>query len=329
MNKYKRLAAFSVLLPFLFTTVHAQSKKPVVAIGPIQLAAQNISCDGWDRNCNEDLAFGFRQMLETSITKTRKMDVMERGQLDVIIAEQGLGQFGYTNTGGQIGGLTGVDYYVYGTITSFGQDTKATVIDGNSGIGGLFGGTANKVLGAGIATAQSSVQMGVDLKVTAVATGKILIADSLSTTFKTGSAFTFGGITQVDGGGDPFSDVQRVLSAKIAEAIVTALIPIKVIKVQSDGILILNYGDIFLEPGQQLAAFEVGESFVDPDTGEVLGSEEVEIGKVEVTRTEAKFSRAVIVGEPFNAQGTNLRKIKSQPKKKEKQKSNTQFWSEK
>ena len=106
-------------------------------------------------------------------------------------------------------------------------------------------------------------------------------------------------------------------------------LPIKVIKVQKDGVLILNYGDIFLKPGQQLVAFEVGESFVDPDTGEVLGSEEMEIGRVEITRAEAKFSRAVVVGEQFSAQGTNLRKIKSQPKKQETQKSSTTFWNEK
>ncbi|MDE2724174.1 MAG: hypothetical protein OXI59_12435 [Gemmatimonadota bacterium] len=326
----KSICVLPILFAILLNPAYGQNKKPVTAIGPIDIAARNISCEGWDRsNCNEDLSVGFRQMLETAISKTRKMDLMERRRLDVMLTEQTLGQIGYTDTGGAIGGLTGVDYYVYGTITSFGKDVNATVIDGNSGIGGLFGGTANKVLGSGIATAKTQVQMGVDLKVSEVATGKILIADSLTEKLKTGTAFSFGGISQVDTEGDPFSDVQRVLAARIAEEIVTTLIPIKVIKVQKDGVLILNYGDIFLKPGQQLVAFEVGESFVDPDTGEVLGSEEMEIGRVEITRAEAKFSRAVVVGEQFSAQGTNLRKIKSQPKKQETQKSSTTFWNEK
>ncbi|MDD9999980.1 MAG: hypothetical protein OXQ89_19735, partial [Rhodospirillaceae bacterium] len=72
--------------------------------------------------------------------------------------------------------------------------------------------------------------------------------------------------------------------------------------------LIVNYGDAILAPGQQLVAFEVGEEFVDPDTGEVLGSEETEIGRVEITRAEARFSRAAIIGDPFNAQGATLRR---------------------
>ena len=43
--------------------------------------------------------------------------------------------------------------------------------------------------------------------------------------------------------GDPFGDVQEVVAAKIAEAIVTSRIPIKVIQIQADGTLIVNYGD--------------------------------------------------------------------------------------
>ena len=250
------------------------------------------------------------------MAKSRKVDLMERGQLDHIIHEQGLGQLGFTQTGGPISGLTGVDYFVYGTITSFGQNVEGTAISGDSGIGSLFGGAASEILSEGISTTQTEVRMGVDLKVSEVATGRILIADSLTQTVKTGSKLNFGGLRQVDVSGDPFSDVQRVLAARIAEEIVTTLIPIKVIKVQSDGILILNYGEIFLQPGQQLVAFEVGESFVDPDTGETLGSEEIEIGRVEVTRVEAKFSRGRIVGEPFDATGTHLKKTDSRLKQK-------------
>ena len=98
------------------------------------------------------------------------------------------------------------------------------------------------------------------------------------------------GIERSETSADPFSDVQRIVAAKIMEKIVTERFPFKVIQVQADGTLILNYGDVFLAPGDQLALFEVGESFVDPDTGETLGSDETEIGLVEVTRSEPRFS---------------------------------------
>lgn len=102
--------------------------------------------------------------------------------------------------------------------------------------------------------------------------------------------------------------MQRVLAARISESTVTAQIPMRVIQVQDDGTVIVNYGDAILAPGQQLVVFEVGDEFIDPDTGEVLGSEETEIGTVEITWAEARFSRATIVGEAFNADGATLRR---------------------
>ena len=294
----------------VFSTIVMGQSRTVVAIGPIDIAAQNISCDGWDRaNCNEDLALGFRAMLETSLTRTGKMDVMERGQLDVIIAEQGIGQLGLTTSGGSVGGLTGVDYFVYGTITRFGAAESGTNVSSSSGVGSLFGGRAMSAFGGGAQTSQVTVEMGVDLKVSDVSTGRIIMADMMDASVQTGSAFSVGGISQAESSADPFGDVQRVLAAQISESIVTAQIPIKVIQVQGDGTLIVNYGDVILAPGDQLVAFEVGESFVDPDTGEVLGSEETEIGLVEITRAEARFSRGTIVGEPFSAEGATLRRL--------------------
>ena len=99
-----------------------------------------------------------------------------------------------------------------------------------------------------------------------------------------------------------------MLAARISEAIVTTRVPIKIVQVQDDGTSILNYGNVMLAPADRLTAFEVGESFVDPDTGEVLGSEEMEIGTVEITRSEPKFSRACIVGKAFDAQRATLKR---------------------
>ena len=134
--------------------------------------------------------------------------------------------------------------------------------------------------------------MGVDLRVTDTRLGNIVPADDVEAEVQQGSAFSVGGIESANASADPFADVQRVVAARTAEAIVRSRIPIKVIQVQGDGTLILNYGNVFFKPGDQLALFEVGESFVDPDTGEVLGAEETEIGRAEITRAEPRFLRA-------------------------------------
>ena len=80
----------------------------------------------------------------------------------------------------------------------------------------------------------------------------------------------------------------------------------RVVTVQRDGTIILNYGAVFFNAGDQLVVFEVGESFTDPDTGIVLGAEEVELGRIEITRAEAQFSRAKFVDRPFEVQGESI-----------------------
>ena len=285
----------------------AQSKS-VVAIGQIQTAAQNISCDGWDRSvydCNADLSEGFRIMLETSIIKTGKMDVMERSQVDKVLTEQGLGEMGLTDSGGTMGGLKGIDYMVYGTITRFGSQEKNISISTSQGIGRALGSRSG-----GLSSSKRSISMGIDLKLTDVSTGQIRLADEVSATIQEGSAFSVGGVSSSGGSADPFADVQRIVAAKIAEAVVTTKFPFKVIAVQSDGTLVLNYGNVFLKSGDVLAAFSVGESFVDPDTGEVLGSEQTEIGSIQITSSETRLSRATIVsGDPDLFQtGTQLKR---------------------
>ena len=299
MKKHIVLTAMAVLA-FAATHVLAQGK-PVVAVGALAVSAQNISCKDSDPptdNCNQDLANGFRAMLETAIAKTGKMDVMERRQLDQLLEEQGLTEVGLTTSGSGFGNLAGVDYYVYGTITRFGEKESDFSLDGATG--GV------------ISRSRSETEMGVDLKVTDVETGHIVVADSVSSSVKQGGVFSIAGFRKKATSSDRYAEVQSAVAAKIAEAIVTSRIPIKVIHVQDDGTLILNYGNVFLSEGDRLAAFEVGESFVDPDTGEVLGSDDTQVGVIQVTRAELRFSRAQAVSGDVSV-GDALKRVEPAP----------------
>ena len=278
----------------LFGAAAGAQTKPIVAVGKLETAAQSISCVGWEgvgANCNRDLTEGFRVMLEAAVVQTGKMDVMEREQWDNILAEQGFDELGLTDRSGRVGGLTGADYYLYGTITRFGSTDAGYRFEGLD-----------------LGKKRLAIEMGVDLKITEVATGRIVVADSVKATLEQGREFRVAGYKRRDASADPFADIQEVVAAKIAETLVTSRIPIKVIQVQGDGTLILNYGDVFFSPGDRLAAYEVGESFVDPDTGEVLGSEETQVGVVEIVRAEQKFSRARAVTGQIGA-GAALRRF--------------------
>ena len=87
----------------------------------------------------------------------------------------------------------------------------------------------------------------------------------------------------------------------------------------------LNYGDVFFGVGDVLVAYSVGESFVDPDTGEVLGSEEQLIGQVEVVSTTAKLSRARPLDDQTYVAGTVLRRIPKEALSSKRQKSGNRW----
>ena len=326
MKTHTLLIAGSLLVA---TQAHAQAQKPVVGIAPIHAEAQNISCEGWEVargvNCTQSLTRGFRTMLETAIVKSRKMDVMERVRMDTILEEQLLGQADLTTSGGEIGGLIGIDYMIYGAITKFGVREEGFSVGG--GVTNLLDDRLAGVISS-VATASAATEMAVDIKVTDVANGTIVLADTVEGVAEQGRAIRAGGVSIAEGTGDPFADVQRVVAQRLAEAVVTSRIPIKVIQVQGDGTLILNYGNVFLSPGDTLAMFDVGEQFVDPDTGEVLGSEETQVGKVHVVAAETKFSKArVAEAERPVAAGAVLRRIQVMPdgRHKERQRSGGRF----
>jgi hypothetical protein len=122
--------------------------------------------------------------------------------------------------------------------------------------------------------------------------------------------------------GDPLADVQRLASEMITSQVVTAIYPVKIIAIQGDGTIILNYGKGLLSEGDILNVFEIGEGFTDPDTGEVLGAEEILLGRIEVTNAQAKFSKSVAVEtDPSSFSKGNLcRKARGESAKKSKPK---------
>ena len=90
-------------------------------------------------------------------------------------------------------------------------------------------------------------------------------------------------------------------ATKIAGKISLSIFPIKVINVKDDTVY-LNYGSSVLTKCSwgnpescYLKIVELGEGFVDPDTGEVLGAEEEYIGAVEVIEPKGKFTIAKIL----------------------------------
>ncbi|GAW86002.1 hypothetical protein bplSymb_SCF01603P008 [Bathymodiolus platifrons methanotrophic gill symbiont] len=81
-------------------------------------------------------------------------------------------------------------------------------------------------------------------------------------------------------------------ATEVGNAILAGIYPIKVVKVSSTGV-VLNRGKGV--GGKQCLVINQGEAIIDIDTGESLGGSEEQVGLVEVTSVEGKFSKAKII----------------------------------
>lgn len=298
--KFFKIVLSISLLTFSFE-VFAQSNKPVIGIGDMQ------SSVGGDVNT-------FRAMLETALANTNKFELIERSRIGDIISEQALSAGGITEGSGQIGGISGVDYLVYGSITKLGVESNE------------FN------LGDYKSASQDGV-MSVDLRVVDVTTGSIKISETVEVESSVSSAINIDGRSIGGDEADPLSSVQRVAAVQIAGKIALNIFPIKVINVK-DNMVYLNYGSSILSKCSwsssescYLKIVELGEGFVDPDTGEVLGAEEEYVGAVEITEPKSKFTiakilegnitRGAIAVQMSKSDGNKIKKkIKANKKKK-------------
>ena len=300
--KYLRIL-FSLSILILTVEISAQSKKPVIGIGEMR------SSVGGDVDT-------FRAMLETALANTNKFELIERSRIGDLISEQALSAGGITQGSGQIGGISGVDYLIYGSITKLGVETN------EFNLGDYQSASADGV-------------MSVDLRVVDVSTGSIRISETVEVESSVASAINIDGRSMGGDEADPLSSVQRVAAIEIAGKISLNIFPIKVINVKDDTVY-LNYGSSILNKCSwgnpescYLKIVELGEGFVDPDTGEVLGAEEEYVGAVEVIEPKSKFtiakilegniSRGAIAVMMTKSDGNKLKKkIKADKKKKKK-----------
>jgi curli biogenesis system outer membrane secretion channel CsgG len=262
------VAVFSLSAPEMAI---AQAAKPVVAVSGIE----DLS--------GSDLAPQLTAMIQTAVAGTGKFRIMERTGMDQLVAEQSRARSGLvtTNTPNRRGGFEGVDFLIYGTITSvnvrtesnIGGDMLRSVLTGNQSSG-----CVNKV-----------ASMELDIRITDAVSGEIRYVKRLNELARAQTACN-GGSNSVDTG-----VLLRGASDKIAAGLVTSIYPIQIASVQPDGQLVLNYGEGTLAVGQSLNVFSRGEQIKDPATGEVIGSTESKLGMVRVTEVMGRLSRATPV----------------------------------
>ena len=251
----------------------AQENMPVVAVGGIESPFRDLDTDA------------IQTAMESALTKTRKFKIMERARLHTLLEERGLSVSGIADGTASYGGFSGVDYLVTGR-----------VMDASTG---AAAGSSIPILSAFTGGCEAMVQL--DVRVVDVGTGEIRFSESVA-----GSDSIRVDYPDNPDYGDPckyaksgqvaaaLGAVAQAVAVATVEKVTMVLFPIRVVRV-ADGQAYLNYGSTFLANGNYLKVVTLGEGFVDPDTGEVLGADEEDAGFVVVTDTRQKYSVSDVV----------------------------------
>jgi len=205
-----------------------------------------------------------------SLNGTRKFEIIARSDLDALLEEGGL-----TGAGLQVGGS---DYLIVPSIDDF-QDLieKATF----SGIGA----TAEK----------RKIRLGMVARIYDSAEGTLIESSSFQLDNKFAEKLLNNSTRTGSFSDELLRQIAEEMGSKISSRVVDVIYPAKVIMVAGPQVTI-NRGDgTNISSGQVWSIYTAGEEMIDPDTGESLGSAEVNIGKIQIERVTPKFSTGKIV----------------------------------
>jgi curli biogenesis system outer membrane secretion channel CsgG len=144
--------------------------RPIVAVAEFK---NETNAGWWSGGVGSDLA----GLLSNELSNTGSFQVVERQKLQSVMEEQNLMASGRAklSEAAQIGKLTGAEYLVTGTVTSFEANT------GHSGGGFSFGGVS-------IGGKSSTAYVAIDIRVIDTTTGNVQFSRTIEGTAKSGGS---------------------------------------------------------------------------------------------------------------------------------------------
>jgi len=212
--------------------------------------------------------------LITFLVKANKFDVVERSRMEDILKEQEFSESGYISpeTAVKLGKLIGADYFVMGKIEQF----KAGI-------------ESKKIPYTNEVRKQYEGKMTVNVRIVDSRGGKVVTANKFVVEHEDRNR-------KNEVTADDFLDALKEKTVKeIVNGIIEGVFPLKIIKITGNKVYINRGAGVSFKVGDTLTVFSQGESLVDPDTGESLGSAEEEVGSIEVSTIQKKFSTAKII----------------------------------
>ncbi|MFC1776437.1 FlgT C-terminal domain-containing protein [Pseudomonadota bacterium] len=292
INRFKPFLAMSLLLLVSLVYTSAQAaEKPRVAVKEPIIGEGIGTSTAAQVNLEKLLA-----EMEASLLATRKFEVLSRDQskLAAIREEQNFASSSLTKgNAAEQGGIENANYLVIPTVTDF-----------------VFYRSTKPVPNLRDKYVRTdSGRLEIDAQIIDTVTGAI------KTTFYMKSTFATKDEVVNTKGGSPstvhFTKMAKSVSAQLADQLVDAVFPMRVLNVQNNQVWINRGQDGGLDTGDILNVYHPGVALIDPDTGDNLGSAEAFAGKIKVTRVNPKFTITEVVedqsGSPI-AKGDIVRK---------------------
>lgn len=310
----RRITALGVLFLTFLAVAEAQKKR--VAVMNFDYAAVSTSVTQLFGS-NQDVGKGIADLLVDKLVSDGVYAVIERKQLDKIIAEQNFSNSDRADSASaaKIARILGVDAIIIGSITQFGRDDKKTNV-GAGGIGGLSG----RFGIGGVSKSNSTAVVQITGRMIDTSTAEILASSNAKgESSRSGTGLLGSGGSAWNNGGAGLDMKSSNFSATIlgeatnkavldmatqleskASSLPTVVLQISglVADAAPDGTIIINVGSKGgVKVGDTLAIKRKVREVKDPATGKVLRTIEDEVGSVVITQVDdasatGKFSGA-------------------------------------
>jgi curli biogenesis system outer membrane secretion channel CsgG len=232
----------------------------------------------WHWWTGQPVGHGMADMLVTALVKSGRYRVMERAEMEKLLQEQSLGMSGITTpeSAAKAAKVLGVEIAIIGAVTEFGYKKQST-------------GGALKKIGIGGSVSKQSATVGVDVRLVNVSSSEILAAENVrKEKSKMGGSFDNEDISF-----DTQAQFDETLVGKATREAIDDVVKLidqkggvasgyKIISATAGKIIINGGKEDGVNLGDRFTIYRAGEELVDPDTGESLGSEETQVGMIEV-----------------------------------------------
>jgi curli biogenesis system outer membrane secretion channel CsgG len=292
---------FAVLLASAPIAQAAGSAKPRVAI--LEFVDKSTHSYGWYH-----VGRAAQDMMVTALVKGDAFRVIDRERLQALMQEKNLSLSGDVDPKAavQVGKLLGVEYFIMGAITEFGVTNSGASVPGYGGL-------------PSFSMRTQRMDAAIDARAINTSTGEIVWADTAKDSSSDKSVYVAG----AGGGshdGEKLDKILRPVVQKLADSISAKKLDTSGIGGASDAsgvvgkiakadgeMLYVNAGsEAGVQEGDEFTVYRVGEQIKDPDTGEVLGANEVKVGRVKITSIKGpRLSMAApLSGSGFRAGDT-------------------------